>query len=285
MRNSFQPYHAPLALITLLFFFVGGLISALVFPLLLGRMEVTATLDLAEINPQLFRLGVFFSHLLTFAVPGILALAVIFKTDWWRQVDLDKWAASRPALLSCAFFVLTLPLVALSAWLNLQIDLPDWAIQAENGSTKVMEAMVNFTGPASLAMALLGTSLAAGFGEELLFRGILQGKVLDRLPHHAAIWISAIAFSAIHLELAGFLPRMLLGAVLGYTYWWTKSLWVPIVLHMLFNGLQIVAIYYTGEFVADTEVQELPEWYLIAGSFLISVALFLRLEKKGETSK
>lgn len=261
-------------------FVVGMLLGSMVFPLLSGAMSADANLQLAETNPQLFRFGVFISHLLTFTLPGIVALFIVFRTTWWQRIDLHRLPISPVTGNSIIFFVISLPLVAFSAWLNLQIDLPAWAIQAEDGTTEIMKALVNFTGPASLLLTLLGTSLAAGFGEEIIFRGILQGKILDQINHHAAIWLAAIAFSAIHMELAGFLPRMLLGAVLGYTYWWTKSLWVPIILHMLFNGIQVVAIYYSGEFVADTEVQELPEWYLIIGSLALSAGMVWLMEQK-----
>lgn len=61
-----------------------------------------------------------------------------------------------------------------------------------------------------------------------------------------AIWISAIIFSAIHLQFEGFLPRMVLGIVLGYLYHWTGNLWVPMLAHAFNNGIQIVLIYATG---------------------------------------
>jgi uncharacterized protein len=52
-----------------------------------------------------------------------------------------------------------------------------------------------------------------------------------------------MVFSAIHLQFEGFLPRMLLGMVLGWMYWKTNSLWVPIAAHFFNNGLQVAAQY------------------------------------------
>jgi membrane protease YdiL (CAAX protease family) len=46
-----------------------------------------------------------------------------------------------------------------------------------------------------------------------------------------AIWIAAFIFSAIHLQFEGFLPRFVLGLVLGYLYYWTGNLWVTMIAH------------------------------------------------------
>lgn len=42
---------------------------------------------------------------------------------------------------------------------------------------------------------------------------------------HAAIWLTTAIFSAVHLQFYGFVPRMLLGAALGYLFWLTGSIW------------------------------------------------------------
>ena len=53
------------------------------------------------------------------------------------------------------------------------------------------------------------------FGEELFFRGAIQGVLGEKMNIRFAIWISAIVFSAIHFQFYGFFPRMLMGAFFG----------------------------------------------------------------------
>jgi membrane protease YdiL (CAAX protease family) len=48
--------------------------------------------------------------------------------------------------------------------------------------------------------------------EEWLFRGVIQKKLVTTLPKPwMGIVLTAIIFSAIHFQFAGFIPRMFLG--------------------------------------------------------------------------
>ena len=88
----------------------------------------------------------------------------------------------------------------------------------------------------------------------MVFRGILQ-KQLSRLVAHpvVAVWISAAIFSAVHLQFQGFLPRLLLGALLGYLFYWTKNLWVSIAAHAFNNSLSLAGVYFSGAKLADLD--------------------------------
>ena len=75
----------------------------------------------------------------------------------------------------------------------------------------------------------------------MLFRGALQrslGRWSGNL--HVAIWITAILFSAMHMQFYGFLPRLALGALFGYLLIWTGTLWVPILAHFINNAAAVV---------------------------------------------
>ena len=89
----------------------------------------------------------------------------------------------------------------------------------------------------SLLINMVMIGVIPAIGEEFLFRGALQ-KIFSEWTKnkHLGIWISAILFSAMHLQFYGFIPRMLLGALFGYTLLWTGSLWIPIFGHFVNNG-------------------------------------------------
>ena len=65
----------------------------------------------------------------------------------------------------------------------------------------------------------------------------------SRLGIHAVVWITAIIFSALHMQFYGFIPRMVLGLWLGYLLVWTRSLWVPIIAHTLNNSTVVLMSY------------------------------------------
>src|SRR5690606_6262686 len=69
-------------------------------------------------------------------------------------------------------------------------------------------------------------SIVAGLSEEIVFRGILQTKLWQWFGNvHVAIWVSAFLFSAIHMQFFGFVPRMLLGALFGYLFYFSGNIW------------------------------------------------------------
>ena len=64
---------------------------------------------------------------------------------------------------------------------------------------------------------------------------------------HAAVWISALIFSVVHFQFYGFFPRLVLGALLGYLFLYTRNLWIPILVHFINNASVIVLHYFWGE--------------------------------------
>jgi len=88
-------------------------------------------------------------------------------------------------------------------------------------------------------------------------------------------------FSAIHLQFAGFFPRLFLGAFLGYLYYWSGSIWLPILIHFLFNGLQVLATYLYPEMINNTATDAPLEWSGILiglGAALLLVPLFGKIK-------
>ena len=107
-----------------------------------------------------------------------------------------------------------------------------------------------------LAANLLAIAIVPAICEELFFRGVLLTWLKDSFRNkHLAVWLSAIVFSAIHVQFFGFFPRMLLGVYLGYIFLWTGSLWAPIIAHFLNNAIAVVAafLHNIGYIAADYE--------------------------------
>ncbi|HEX5132381.1 MAG TPA: CPBP family intramembrane glutamic endopeptidase [Candidatus Krumholzibacteria bacterium] len=91
--------------------------------------------------------------------------------------------------------------------------------------------------------------LWAGFGEEVFFRGYVQGVLRERKGARYAILVAAVLFAVRHYMQMGLLfPKypvfaatawvsmaLPLGIVLGIIYEKTKSLWIPVAVHYLFN--------------------------------------------------
>ena len=166
--------------------------------------------------------------------------------------------------------------MAFVQYLNLQLELPEWASQQEVSTNNLVESILTHEKPGELLLLFFTIAIVPAIGEELLLRGIIQARLLPLWFHsvHLQVWFTAFFFGLMHLELAGILPRCLLGAAFGYAYLWSRSIWVPILLHFLFNGLQAAVVIYSGEFIADTEVTETPSIALALIAIAGAAAIF-----------
>ncbi len=269
---------------------IAVLLMFLVGQAILGALIVSSGVDLLNVGEvaltsgqrQALRLGLFLNNLLLFTVGATLGLWYVFRDGWASSVDLTR--PPRPYSLGYAvgIFVVSLPVVSYAAYVNLQLDLPDWAMRSEAQTDALLVQILNMDSIPALILTLLTVGVTAGLGEELLLRGVLQRQILGRWlrNHHAAIWLAAAVFSAMHIEFAGFVPRLLLGVSLGYAYYWSRSLWVPIVLHFLFNSLQVVVAYSAGEFDPTVVSDDVPPWWMAAGCLLLCVVLAVAAERK-----
>jgi len=94
---------------------------------------------------------------------------------------------------------------------------------------------------------LLIMAILPAIGEEFLFRGFLMRYFSSFVKNiHLNIIIVSIIFSALHLQFYGFLPRMALGILLGYLFYWSGSIWLPIVVHFANNAMTVI-VYYLAE--------------------------------------
>ena len=221
------------------------------------------------------RIASFVAAVVQFAVPAALVLILAFRGRWWQAAGLSTWPSVRTFFLPAAVAVAALPAVAWLVWANLQLPLPAWATNNEAQVDALMFAMLVTDDYAALALNVLTIGVVAAVGEELLMRGLIQRRILRPWTGnpHAAIWLAAFLFSFMHFEFAGFFPRFVLGALLGYAYLWSNSLWVPILLHFLFNATQVVQVFITGELVTTPTRADTPHELFALGSLLLAFFL------------
>jgi membrane protease YdiL (CAAX protease family) len=79
-----------------------------------------------------------------------------------------------------------------------------------------------------------------GFVEELLFRGYLQSRLLRRWPPLLAVGVSALVFSAAHLDPIHVLGVIPLGLWLGTIAWRAESVWPAMLCHAVNNIVAVV---------------------------------------------
>lgn len=202
------------------------------------------------------RLYLMISHLFTFALPCLAYAIWRYKSKTLSSLKLNRFPHPNNVLYSIMIVLVSFPFIMLVMWLNQQLPMSDAMLELEAKAAKMTENLLLMTGQGELIVTLIAVAVTPAIGEELMFRGILQ-PIFTKLfrNEHLAVWITAILFSAIHFQMQGFIPRMLLGAFFGYFYLYTQNLWVPILTHFVFNGSQVVAKYTTDIAIESPEME------------------------------
>lgn len=263
-NTTFQKPSMQLLLIAMLC--VG---SATLFSLLAGLMVMLFFgVDLQSFgdysNPQVIE-GLKFFQLLSaigvFIVPPILYGWIVYKKPI-TSLSLKTFSTPINWLLVLALMVVAMPFMTWLVEFNEQLILPDflaplenWMKQSEQSAEALTKVFLTFNGVGSFVYILLIVAIVPAVGEELLFRGVLQKIMVSWFKnYHVAIWVTAILFSALHMQFYGFLPRMLLGALFGYVFYWSGSLWLPIFGHFINNGSVVALSYLYPEMMENTEI-------------------------------
>jgi membrane protease YdiL (CAAX protease family) len=131
---------------------------------------------------------------------------------------------------------------------------------------------------------MLMIAILPAIGEEFMFRGLIQRLLKDWLGNiHLAIFISALLFSAMHMQFYGFFPRMVLGIMFGYMFYWTGSLWIPIFAHFIQNGLVVTVTYLGQQGIIGGDYENFgstDNFLVILVSLLISAIILFILRKR-----
>ena len=114
----------------------------------------------------------------------------------------------------------------------------------EDEYNKEVFAIANMKTVSDYIASIIVIALLPAMFEEMLFRGSLQPIMINISKNAVAgIIITSILFSALHGSYYGFLPRLALGLILGFIYYYSKNLWLSITFHFLNNALGITQMY------------------------------------------
>jgi membrane protease YdiL (CAAX protease family) len=109
--------------------------------------------------------------------------------------------------------------------------------------------LLSHHGFGQFVLDFISVSIAAPFGEETFFRGLLFTGLAQRTPLWFAACISAALFSGAHFEKLQVLPIFIVGLGLAWVYYKTKSLWASMAAHATFNGVSLIFAYFLPQLV------------------------------------
>lgn len=207
-----------------------------------------------------------------FVFPGFL-LAYLFSMEPSKYIGLNKFS-HKGLMLVIATMVFALPGINFLGSLNEQIPLAQWMIDMELKAEELTKAFLTTNSLSVLLINLFMVAVLPAIGEELIFRGLIQ-KHLANITK-SQIWgiiISALIFSAFHLQFKGFIPRFALGVMFGLIYSWSGSLWLPIIAHFVNNSIATVGYMMLGTGALDSTVEDVGGLSYLWPIGLMSIAI------------
>ena len=244
MRLNERPYW--IQLIVLALFMLGGMLvfsslGTLLVTLIYhtpNMMESADPVTAIRITQTLTTIG-------TFLVPALL-FAYCQDRRWFGYNAADRIPKQSMVNMVLILSVTLLPVVGVLSAFNQNIMPQEGAVaefmrDLEEAANHILEVVTSQRSSWDLISNILVFAVLAGICEEFFFQGALQPLLMNwtRNPH-VGILLTALIFSALHFQFYGFIPRFLLGLYLGYLFYWSRSLWLPILAHVLHNALSIL---------------------------------------------
>ena len=187
-----------------------------------------------EFVNQLSDFGFYGLQILLIALEGIAATVVLVKSQGWKECGRFQF---RWAYLGVFFLFFILMFV----WVNITtLIFPS----TQNGS-EMMKEVANLTGISYFIMRILYGSLIAPIVEELVFRGLLMTALSKFKKYYVDVVVSSTLFSLIHVlqygwVLTDFIVYAGAGLLFGMLFRYTRSVYWPMALHILWNTFLIV---------------------------------------------
>ncbi|MBK1442617.1 CPBP family intramembrane metalloprotease [Parapedobacter sp. ISTM3] len=282
--------HPMVSLILLLTLVFAGAIIFGVLSVFVGLATTNPSADIGQLlsgnaaNTDFIKIVQAGSSIGMFVIPALL-MRVVEKRRY-RYLDFDTQVNPMLWLIVVGIMFFSAPIFEQAIKLNEQMKLPEalagienWMKAKEAELERLTNQLLADTTYSGLFINLIVVAVIPAIGEEFIFRGCVQGILVRWLKNpHVSIWLTAIIFSAIHLQFYGFLPRMLLGALFGYLLFWGKNIWLPVLAHFLNNAAATISAFYLrrqGKSLDDMDLSaQIPTYFYFLSFVLTAVLLY-----------
>jgi uncharacterized protein len=282
--------------LVLLFVFVGLVIGSLIsFGIWYGMTGRPITSMVKDIvNPQFTsasRIVQFVGTLIGIFIPAI-AGGMLMSRKPFKWLGYNEGVNAKQVILVIGIFLVSIPIVNTLTELNQIIPIPkSWETYFKEKETmynEQMEGLGIIRSASEYILSLIILALLPAIFEETLFRGSLQQKLILWFKNPAAaIIVTSIIFSIFHMSYYGLLPRFALGVILGYMFYFSKSIWLSATAHFINNAMVVSFMYYLslhGKPVKDiTEDANMPIWWAVPS--LILLIVLMKEYKKTSTKR
>lgn len=261
-----------------LLIFILLLVFGLVFSSVLAAFFMLSGDGMNDITNV--QIGQVISQVFGFMLPPILYVMLVKEKpfNYLGFKKLQPWS-----LLGIVAIFTIIPFLAMVTEWNDNVSLPESMASLEQKLRYIQEVANDtterFMTEGSLFSGLLIVAALAAISEELLFRSVIQKAFVKLCKNaHVGIIITAIVFSAFHGDFFGFVPRFILGLMLGYMFYLSGSIFPSMLMHFVNNGTIVMLYYLNKKEVINVDIETFgltDNVLVIILSIVTTVAIFI----------
>lgn len=221
--------------------------------------------------------------LVVFLLPAVFFAFLVDNrpANWMR---INRKPRFLPVILAFLIMLVAFPFVSYTGDWNHTWPFSPELRKVEEQAEILTRALLIMPDIPSLLINLFMIAIIPAIAEEFFFRGVVQRLLIKMIPQMPwlCVFIAAACFSAIHMQWMDFIPRLLLGFLLGAIYYLSGNLWLSILGHFLNNGLQVVMVYlYQVKMIETDPMTSTPtEWYIAAISLALTIGAIWLFDKR-----
>jgi membrane protease YdiL (CAAX protease family) len=273
--------------------FAGSSLSMLIWTMSTGKEAITLQYEMN--NPAykyILRWIQVVSTFFMFFVPSVF-MSMYMSRRAFRFLGFNGFVSNKQYVLTILIMLAALPLSGALGEVNKIIPLSP-ALTAkfkmlEDQYMQQVKAISGIKGFPDYMVTLVLMCLLPALFEEMLFRGGVQNLLFRQTKH---LWLSVIVtsiiFSAIHMSFYGFLPRLMLGIVLGLLYQWSGSIWLAVIGHFANNAIGVSQLYWyqrKGKTIEQLMLEDsTPLWAGCIGLIVI-IGLFILFHQQSRKDR
>ncbi|MCL1936175.1 MAG: CPBP family intramembrane metalloprotease [Defluviitaleaceae bacterium] len=206
-----------------------GLLLILIFHLITFSFVFSYLFFILNIRLSFFA-QVILSQIFSFFLPFLIYLLITGKKI--NDIIPLKTLSIKNTMFIFAIVFSAIPLANLISFISSLF----FTNQIEN---ILLPAITNYP----LGLLLLSIAVTPSILEEIIFRGVFY-KELEKLPIKTAAILNGLFFGIIHMNFQQFFYTFILGILLTYIFYYTKSILAPMLAHFIFNGFSVVYTYW-----------------------------------------
>ena len=163
----------------------------------------------------------------SFMVALVVSFILIAKNkNFWNVFSGEKMPLGKSIGWGVIGFFLVFLGQSIGAYIEFALG-----IEAGSENTESIMEVTKIAPIMILAVVVLGPIL-----EELVFRRVIFGSIIQNYNFWIASIVSAVVFAAIHMDFTHILLYTICGMIFAFLYHKTKRLITPIIAHVLLNG-------------------------------------------------